>query len=170
MSSALSGAVDELEVQLQEQLEEANNTKKLINSLLKRMGQPERYTDVDVVSVGPVRKDMYYGKPLATAVQMVLERIGHAAPVTEIMSALLEGGFDFRPLNWGEKVRFRNLAISMAKNTKAFHKLPNGTFGLNAWYDIATINASKKEKGEKSSEDIADETVIEDASDTETSA
>ena len=152
MSDRLNGAVEELEAQLKEQLQEANNTKKLINSLLKRMGQPERYTDIDVGNIGPIRGDMYYGKPLATAVQMVLERIGHAATAPEILKALEGGGFDFRPLNWGENVRMRNLAISMAKNNKVFHKLPNGTFGLAAWYDTATINASKRDRAEKASE------------------
>jgi hypothetical protein len=148
MSDKLSGAVEELEVQLQEQLQEAVTTKKLINSLLKRMGQPERYTDTGEVSGGPVRGDMYYGKAFATAVQMVLDRIGHASTPADILKSLEEGGFDFRPLNWGDAIRMRNVAISMAKN-KVFHKLPNGTFGLAAWYDAATINASKREKAEK---------------------
>lgn len=153
MSDRLSGAVEELEIQLQEQQQEVSNTKKLINSLLKRMGQPPRYTGIDVESgFGPIRKDMYYGKPLATAAQMVLERMGQAATSFEIMKSLVEGGFDFRPLKWGENVRHRNLAISMAKNTKAFHKLPNGTFGLVGWYDAASINAGKKDKGEKADE------------------
>jgi len=159
MNDRLSGAVEELEIQLQEQQQEMSNTKKLINSLLKRMGQPPRYTDIgSESSVGPVRKDMYYGKPLATAVQMVLERMGQAATVVEIMKSLVEGGFDFRPLKWGENVRLRNLAISIAKNTKAFHKLPNGTFGLVPWYDTATINAAKREKAEKSGDGAEPET------------
>jgi hypothetical protein len=160
MDDALSPAVDELERKLQDQLAEANNTKKLINSLLKVMGKPERYTDTGIVSGGPVRGDMYYGKAVATAAQMVLERIGHSASAFDILKALTEGGFDFRPLKWGENVRHRNLAISMAKNTKAFHKLPNGTFGLAQWYDEATINASKREKAEKGEDDLATDSAV----------
>lgn len=156
MSDRLSGAVEELEIQLQEQLQEVSNTKKLINSLLKRTGQPPRYPDTSVETAGPIRKDVYYGKPLATAVQMVLERMGGAATAADILKALEEGAFDFRPLKWTDAMRLRNLAISMAKNTKAFHKLPNGTFGLISWYDAATINASKQEKAEKA-EDKTDE-------------
>lgn len=151
MSDRLSGAVEELEIQLQEQLQEVSNTKKLINSLLKRTGQPPRYLDTSVETAGPIRKDVYYGKPLATAIQMVLERMGGAATAADILKALEEGAFDFRPLKWTDAMRLRNLAISMAKNTKAFHKLPNGTFGLVPWYDAATINASKREKEEKPS-------------------
>lgn len=156
MSDRLSGAVEELEIQLQEQLQEVSNTKKLINSLLKRTGQPPRYPDTSVETAGPIRKDVYYGKPLATAVQMVLERMGGAATAADILKSLEDGAFDFRPLKWTDAMRLRNLAISMAKNTKAFHKLPNGTFGLVSWYDAATINASKQERAEKA-EDKADE-------------
>jgi len=146
MAEPLNAAVEELEKQLQEELQKAGTTKKLINSLLRRMGKPDRYTDTGEIGLGPVRGDMYYGKPLATAAQMVLERIQHATPVQDILKALEEGGFDFRPRNWSEKMRLRNLAISLAKNTKAFHKLPNGTFGLRNWYDEATINASRRER------------------------
>jgi hypothetical protein len=149
MSERLSGAIEELEIQLQEQLQEVSSTKKLINSLLKRMGKEARYQDTNVESIGPARKDMYYGKPLATAVQMVLERMGQAATAADILKSLEEGAFDFRPLKWADNTKLRNVAISMAKNTKAFHKLPNGTFGLVSWYDAATINASKREKPEK---------------------
>jgi hypothetical protein len=152
MTDRLSGAIEELEAQLQEQLQEVSSTKKLINSLLKRMGQGPRYTDTSVETIGPVRKDMYYGKPLATAVQMVLERMGQAATAADILKSLEDGAFDFRPLKWSDSTKLRNLAISMAKNTKAFHKLPNGTFGLVPWYDSATINASKREKAEKAGE------------------
>jgi len=168
MSDRLSGAVEELEAQLQEQLQEAGNTKKLINSLLKRMGQPERYTDAGDTTIGPVRSDMYYGKPLATAITMVLERVAHAASAADILKALEQGGFDFRPLKWSESMRLRNVAISMAKNTKAFHKLPNGTFGLVSWYDPATINAAKRDKDEKANG--SEEIVGEDVSDTAGSA
>ena len=137
MSERFSGAIEELETELQEQLQDVSSTKKL---------KPPRYTDTSVETVGPIRKDVYYGKPLATAVQMVLERMQGASTAADILKALENGGFDFRPMKWDDTKRLRNLAISMAKNTKAFHRLPNGTYGLVSWYDAATINASKQER------------------------
>jgi hypothetical protein len=139
MSEKLSGAVEELEQHLKEQLEEAANTKKLINSLLKRMGQEPRYTDVAVEHRGAMRADEYYGKPLASAIQLYLDRRRQAVPAEEILKGLEQGGFDFNSQGWTEKARFRNLVISMAKNSQTFHRLPNGTFGLRAWYDEAML-------------------------------
>lgn len=167
MADPLIGAVEELEKQLQEELQKAHTTKKLINSLLRRMGKPDRYTDTGEIGLGPVRSDMYYGKPLATAAQMVLERFQHATSAQDILKALEDGGFDFRPMEWSEKMRLRNLAISLAKNTKTFHKLPNGTFGLRNWYDEATINASKRDKEEEQEAEVA---IAEDSSDGKISA
>ena len=44
--------------------------------------------------------------------------------------------------NQSERVRL--LAITMAKNSAVFHKLPNGTYGLKAFYP-----EMKKPKSEK---------------------
>ena len=38
------------------------------------------------------------------------------------------------------------LAISLAKNNTKFHKLPNNTFGLLAWYDQAVLAKRTKEE------------------------
>jgi hypothetical protein len=152
MSDRLSAAIEELEAQLQEQQQEVANTKKLINSLLKRMGQEPRYTDVSVEKGGAIRDDEFYGKPLATAVQMYLERRHQAIPAEDILSGLEKGGFNFKALEWSDNARFRNLVISLAKNSATFHRLPNGSFGLTAWYDAATIAASKRAKKELATE------------------
>jgi hypothetical protein len=152
MADELSGAVDQLEKKLQKQLQEAGKTKKLINSLLEEMGQPARYADADAdtQSGAPIKRDAYYGKPLATAVTMVLKRFGEASTAEEIIKGLEKGGFDFRPLKWSENVRHRNLAISMAKNTQTFHKLPNGTFGLREWYDAEILKKTERVKDKES--------------------
>lgn len=155
MSERLSAAIEELEVQLAEQLQEVANTKKIINSLLKRMGQEARYTDVSVEHKGAMRADEYYGKPLATAVQMYLERRHQAVTGEDILHGLEQGGFNFKPLNWSDNARLRNLVISLVKNTKTFHRLPNGTFGLTGWYDPATV-ASGKRSGKEQAENAED--------------
>jgi hypothetical protein len=68
-----------------------------------------------------------------------LERRKRACKAEEILQGLLDGGFDFDANEWKEKDRLRLLASSLAKNNTKFHRLPNGTFGLLAWYDQALI-------------------------------
>ncbi len=85
-----------------------------------------------------VAPDRFVGVPLATAVRQVLEmRKAHAgttspASVDEIYDVLVEGGFEF-PSRDQDNQR-RGLAVSLAKNTPVFRKLPNGSFGLTEWY------------------------------------
>ncbi len=146
MSDKLTGAIEELQAHLEQQLQEASDTKKTINALRKRMGLDPLYTDVSVEQVGAVRPDQYYGKPLATAAQEYLERRKQACPAEEIMRGLADGGFDFDATGWKEKDLLRMLAISLAKNNTKFHKLPNNTFGLLAWYDQAVLAKRTKEE------------------------
>ncbi len=139
MKAELSPAVEALRNQLQDQMAEVNDTKKMINSLLKRMGEDPQFPDAEVGQMqirlnGASRPDQYYGKPFATAAQEYLERRKQACGADEILKALEQGGFDFRSLGWKDKIRMRNVAISLAKNNQKFHKLPNNTFGLVEWY------------------------------------
>lgn len=134
MSEKLRSAVEELLQQLKEQQEELAETKRMINALCKRLGDQPMFEDVatERVTLGPIRPDLYYGKGLATAAQEYLTRRGQAASAEEIIRALMEGGFDFS--RWKEKDRLRSFTISLSKNSKTFHRLPNGTFGLPSWY------------------------------------
>jgi len=136
MKEKLSAAIEVLEAQLQEQLERVAETKKMINALLQRIGEEPRFGDVaaEQIVAGTTRRDAYYGKPLATAVQEYLKRRNQACTAEEILRGLQDGGFDFRPLGWRDDDRLRSLAISLAKNSVTFHRLPNGTFGLLSWY------------------------------------
>lgn len=139
MKAELSPAVEALRNQLQDQMAEVNDTKKMINSLLKRMGEDPQFPDAEVGQMqirlnGASRPDQYYGKSFATAAQEYLERRKQACGADEILKALEQGGFDFRSLGWKDKIRMRNVAISLAKNNQKFHKLPNNTFGLVEWY------------------------------------
>lgn len=136
MREKLNAAIEVLETQLQEQVQQVSETKKMINSLLQRMGEEPRFSDVAVeeVGAGSGRRDAYYGKPLATAAQEYLKRRNQACTSEEIIRGLEQGGFDFRPLQWKEEDRVRSLSISLAKNSITFHRLPNGTFGLLSWY------------------------------------
>lgn len=150
MSDRLSGAIEELELQLEEQMLEVANTKKLINSLLKRMGEEPRYADVVVENAGSMRSDEYYKKPVTTAAQMYLERRRQPLTVEDVTRGLAQGGFDFKGMKWSENAYVRNVAISLAKNPALFHRLPSGTWGLTSWYPgVSTAKKEKTENGEK---------------------
>ena len=157
MSDKLQAAIDVLAEQLETQLQEVSETKKMINSLRRRMGQDPLYSDVSVESVGGAasRPDLYYGKPLATAAQMYLEGRKRACEAEEILQGLKAGGFDFDALQWKEKDRLRSLSMSLAKNTKTFQRLPNGSFGLLSWYDANSI----RRRGEKADDDAENSSV-----------
>jgi len=151
MKDKLSAAIEALLEQLQQQQQEVIETKRTINVLCKRIGEellfPDAMTETSDITMAPIRADQFYGKPLATAAQEFLERRRQACTADEILKGLTEGGFDFRPMGWKDDDRLRSLAISLAKNSKAFHKLPNNTFGLPAWYP----DAVKRQERERES-------------------
>jgi hypothetical protein len=141
----LTAALEVLMEQLEAQVREVAETKRTINGLCRRMGEEAKFPD-DEERIGgaAIKNDAYYGKPLATAVSLYLERVKQATSAEDILRALEQGGFDFRALDWGENDRVRILAISLAKNNVTFHKLPNNTFGLRNWYDDAILKRAEK--------------------------
>jgi hypothetical protein len=127
---------------IEEQQSAISKIKTTINQLLELEGRPPMFSDADLqpatggtTVVAYSRNDAFYGKPLATAVKMVLEargKAGHgAATAEELYQALVDGGFDFEEK--GEPLAKRNLAISLGKNM-AFTRTPNGRWGLREWY------------------------------------
>jgi hypothetical protein len=147
MDDKISGAIEVLTAKLEEYLKQASETKKMINSLRQMVGETPLFNDVSVehVSAGAIRQDQYYGKPLSTVATQYLEYRKQACLADEILKGLEQGGFDFDALGWKEKDRMRALSMSLAKNSKTFHRLPNGSFGLLAWYDKKSI----RQRGEK---------------------
>jgi len=148
-SHPLTSAVEALTKELEQQMQQVTETKKMINLLKRRMGEEPPFPDSAETAVyAPDRPDLYYGKPFATAAQMFLERRGRACSGDDVLKGLESGGFDFDALGWKEKDRLRSLAMSLAKNTKVFHRLPNGYFGLLAWYPAVSEKKSKTEDAE----------------------
>jgi len=145
MSDDLMAAVATLQRKLDEQLQAAASTKKVINMLLETMGKPAQYPDVNESS-GIIRPDQFYGKPLATAVSEYLELRKQACQPDDILRGLSEGGFDFDVAGWREDDRLRSLAISLAKNNLKFHRLKNGSFGLRSWYDADFLKRAAARK------------------------
>lgn len=132
------GEVDRLEGQ-------AKQMKLAVNAVCLLYDRPMIYTDIESAArkgLAGIGKDQFYGVPQATAVRAYLQMRGDtkaggqgAASVNEIYDALQSGGFKFEVKN--DENAKRGLRISLAKNAAAFHKLPNGTFGLSEWYPNA---------------------------------
>lgn len=146
MTNSLDSAIAELTDKLQNQMNEISETKRAINVLLRMTGKEPMFPDENPEQVRTamnIAPDQYYGRKLATVVQEYLENRKKATgkqaiDVAEILKALETGGFDFKGQGWKDNDRLRALSISLAKNTKVFHRLPNGMFGLLAWYPEAT--------------------------------
>jgi hypothetical protein len=152
MENALQQVLADVEAKIKALLEEITKLKKTANNLADMAGETPIYSDIDIdqdtsAGVGPNRSDAYYGKKLATACREYLEFRRKAVPVEEILSGLIQGGFDFDALDWSASTRLRALAMSMAKNTAVFHRLPNSTWGLLAWYPAATEKRTGNAKG-----------------------
>jgi hypothetical protein len=84
-----------------------------------------------------IRPDTFYGKRLQTAVRMYLEmrqaaNLGPATP-REIYDAVVQGGYQFETKD--PAIALVGLRAMLRKRTVAFHKLPNGTYGLTSWYE-----------------------------------
>ena len=147
MDEKLNGAIEVLVEKLREKEREVIEAKKMINSLRHMNGEAPLFSDAqlqDSSTVNPSRPDLYYGKPITTACREYLELRKQACQAEEIQRGLEHGGFDFDSQGWKEKDRLRSLSISLAKNSGIFHRLPNGTFGLLAWYPDVRQKERKK--------------------------
>jgi hypothetical protein len=57
-------------------------------------------------------------------------------------------------MGWKKEGRLRSLAMSLAKNTVTFHRLPSGAFGLVEWYPNA--KPRKKRSPASGTDDTSD--------------
>lgn len=154
--SKLEGAIEALLEELQLQLEQVADTKKTINSLLRRIGKEPQFPDVEAEQAGfgsgRIRTDQFYGRALATSVEEFLENRKkatgeQACTSNEILVGLEAGGFDFKAQGWKDKDRLRSLSVTLGKNPK-FHRLPNGTYGLSSWYPGVAARKERPGKAE----------------------
>lgn len=144
---SISAAIDVLLDQLHRQQEEVTETKRTVNGLRRRIGEQPMFADAEEPesAPAPMRPDLYYGRPLSPAAQMYLERRGQACPPEEIMKGMAAGGFDFKSMGWRSGDELRSFALTLGKNSKVFHRLPNGTVGLLAWYPAIPTKKAKPE-------------------------
>lgn len=115
-----------------------------INTLREKAGMPPRQratgpAAAGASSISEIRSDTFYGKKMQTAAREYLEMrkakdLGPATP-REIFDALKEGGYQFGASS--DDVAIIGLRAMLRKRTQFFHKLPNGVYGLTAWYPHA---------------------------------
>jgi len=134
---------------LREHEEKVVETKRLINALADAAGRPPVFHDADLApkaSMGSIQPDTFYGQPLNTSIRTVLEMRKAAglgpASVRDIYDTLTSGGFEF-PRAKSEKNAMDSLRISLGKSSHTFHKLPNGSYGLLAWYPAVKTPKAK---------------------------
>ena len=132
---------------------------------------PAEYQDAELQSSAgggsiTIRRNAYFGRPLATCVREYLEMRNDRMPVKEattdeIIAALKEGGFDLDRISTDADDARRGVAITLAKNPQ-FHRLPNDDWGLLVWYPNVkrgkekTNGGKADEKAEDKGEDKAD--------------
>ena len=151
MDSKLDPAIAVLQEDLTKLEQEVHGVKSAINLLCKRAGKAEMYPNLEfedsATAITNIQADTFYGKTIGTAAREYLEmrRAANLGPAStrEIFDALTEGGFKFGGKN--EQNSMISLGQTLRKNSKTFHKLPNGLHGLLVWYPNA--------KEEKSSDD-----------------
>ncbi|MCX6174744.1 MAG: hypothetical protein NTZ27_08355 [Ignavibacteriales bacterium] len=137
MSADLTSAIESLYAELETLTKRANEIKKNINSLSALMGKEQPFTDSEFSSIGNsanIRPDQFFGKGLATAVKEYLKMRGQAVTAKEIYDALKTGGFEFTG-NKNEAIQYRNLAISLGKNSSDFvYVKSSNAYGLWEFY------------------------------------
>jgi hypothetical protein len=143
MNDKLAPAIEVLKDEVAELERQARELKKTVNVLCKRAGSPELYPNVESeqpsASISSIKADTFYGKVIGTAAREYLEMrkaagLGPASP-REIYDALIQGGYQFETKN--EQVALVSLRSNLRKNSRMFHKLPNGQYGLLSWYPNA---------------------------------
>lgn len=143
MSEAFAPAIAALQSDLADAERKVRELKSTINVLCKHAGVAELYTNIEAENSGPsitsIRADTFYGKVINTAAREYLEMrkaagLGPATP-REIYDAMVAGGFQFETKS--DQVALVSLRSNLRKNSKTFHKLPNGQYGLLSWYPNA---------------------------------
>ncbi len=166
---ALRMAIKALEEDLIRLNAEVKKRRQAINTLYETLGEMAPYDMEDQAKpIRQMRPDLFYGRVFAEAVSEFLSMEGHACSVEEIIRGLEAGGFDFP---WDTKV-VSVCSMSITKNS-LFHKLPNGTFGLMAWYPSLQPKRKKIAKNEdfmKDQESLEQENADNGGESTESSA
>ncbi len=141
MSDDISNTIEVLAKKVAAKEEEANKLKRLVNELCEEVGLAPHYANItdSSAAITSIRADHFYGQTVTAAIRNYLEirrasNLG-AATVSDIYSALRDGGFKFGAKN--EDIAKIVVSNNLRKSSSIFHRLPNGQYGLLAWYPNA---------------------------------
>src|SRR5438093_9066800 len=141
MNDEFLKSIDVLASRVAVKEEEVNKLKRLVNELCREGGMPDRYRDIGeaATTARVLRPDQFYGQTLTAACRSYLEfrkaaNLG-AATVSDIYTAIRDGGYKFDTKN--EENAKISVGNALRKTSSVFHRLPNGQYGLLAWYPSA---------------------------------
>ena len=132
----LNRTIEHFENKLRQQMQGVEETKKIIDQLLRETAQIPRYQVAS--NPAPLRTNEYYGRTPTQSAQALLARKCNPMSAADIIKELEANGFDFESAKWPPLTRNRNMAISLSKNRHVFSKLPNKTWGLVTWSDVSS--------------------------------
>lgn len=162
MKEQLEPAIAALQQQLTDQEKKVIETKTLINRLCEAAGIPPAYADVGAVS-GPsitaIRGDTFYGKVLTTAAReyLTMRKAANLGPTTarDIYENLKKGGYHFETEDANNAMT--GIRQVLRKNSGIFHRLPNGEWGLLAWYERVKQQKQAKAAAADGGDDAGDD-------------
>jgi hypothetical protein len=142
MPNDLDPAIATFERRREEALATAAECERTINTLCKEAGYPPRYTEAaasNSMRVTQIADDTFYGQKQTPAMRMYLEMrkaqgLGPATP-RDIYQALEQGGYVFEAKN--AEIAMVGMRALLRTQPNVFHRLPQGTWGLTAWYPDA---------------------------------
>ncbi len=151
MNDAFAPAIAALQKDLEDLESKSAEIKRAINTLCKHAGMEEMYAiqENSESSLASIRADTFYGKTIGTAAREYLEmrKASNLGPTSsrDIYDALVEGGLQFDTAS--ETNAQISLSNTLRKNSKTFHRLPNGQYGLLAWYPNAKVSKGTNSDG-----------------------
>ena len=147
MSGDLNPAILFLQQKVDEAERKANELRGALNVLRVESGLAPVEANASSLGEGAgggatlasIREDTFYGKVQQTAIREYLEMrkvagMGPAKP-REIFDALTKGGFSYDAKS--EDIAMVGMRALLRKRSHVFHKLPNGAYGMTAWYPNA---------------------------------
>jgi hypothetical protein len=150
MAHDLDPAIATLERRREEALQNVAELERTINMLCKEAGQPPRYAETTTSSGAKliqISDDTFYGQKQTPAMRTYLEmrRAQGVGPATvrEIYEAIKSGGYVFEAKE--VETALVGMRALLRTQPQVFHRLPQGTWGLTAWYP----DAKKPKEDEK---------------------
>ena len=142
--STVEATIAMLERSIEEAEAKVRALRTAINTICAESGLPARYAEEHLTAgqggrLVQIQDDTFYGKKQTTAMREYLEMrkaqgLGPAKP-REIYDALVQGGLRFETKD--AETALISLRALLRTQPNVFHKLPQGAYGLLAWYPEA---------------------------------